>query len=85
MSGHALTPFQVKALRRNVKLFRGGLVFKAHGLVNHSTLCSNVIKRRRRKSGNPFNVFPSALLAYTLSFAGRAGLGAGVRGRGYLG
>ena len=35
-------------LRRNVKRFRGGLVFKAHRLVYHSTLGLPVIKKRRR-------------------------------------
>ena len=34
----------VGPLRRNVKRFRGGLVFKAHRLVYHSTLGSRVIK-----------------------------------------
>ena len=33
------------AVRKNVKRFRGGLVFKAHRLVDHSTLCSRVIKK----------------------------------------
>ena len=32
----------------NVKRFRGGLVFKAHTLVYHSTLGWRVIKRRLR-------------------------------------
>jgi len=34
-------------LGRNVKRFRGGLVFKAHRLVYHSTLGMRVIKQRR--------------------------------------
>ena len=33
---------------RNVPWFRGGLVFKAHRLVYHSTLGSSVIKKKRR-------------------------------------
>ena len=40
--------------RRNVKGFRGGLVFKAHRLLYHSTLCSETIqnkKGRNRLSG----------------------------------
>ena len=35
-------------LRRNVKRFRGGFVFKAHRLVYHSTLAWRVIKKKRR-------------------------------------
>ena len=35
-------------LCRNVKRFRGGLVFKAHGLLHHSTLGSRVIKVKRQ-------------------------------------
>jgi len=31
--------------RRNVKRFRGGLVFKAHGLLYHATLDSRVTKK----------------------------------------
>ena len=34
-------------LRRNVERFRGGLVFKAHGLLYHSTLGLRVIKKKR--------------------------------------
>jgi len=37
-------------LRRNVKRFRGGLVFKAHRFVYHSTLGWRVTK----KKGDPF-------------------------------
>ena len=33
-------------LRRNVKRFRGGLVFKAHRLLYHPTLGSRVIKKK---------------------------------------
>jgi len=35
---------------RNVKRFRGGLVFKAHRLSDHSTLGLRVIKKRRSYS-----------------------------------
>ena len=38
----------VHQLRRNVKRFRGGLVFKAHRLLYHSTLGLRIIKKRRR-------------------------------------
>ena len=37
-----------KVFRRNVRRFRGGLVFKAHRLWHHSTLGSRVIKKRKR-------------------------------------
>jgi len=33
--------------RHNVQRFRGGLVFKAHKLVYHSTLGSRVIKKKK--------------------------------------
>jgi len=36
-------------LSRNVKRFRGGLVFKAHRLLYHSTLGSRVIKKKKRR------------------------------------
>jgi len=36
-----------RLLRRNVKRFRGGLVFKAHRLVYHSTLDLRVIKKKK--------------------------------------
>jgi len=36
-------------LRRNVKRFRGGLVFKAHRLLYHSTLGLRVIKKKKKK------------------------------------
>jgi len=51
--------FRVQAVRempstqegscRNVKRFRGGLVFKAHRLVHYSTLGLRVIKKSRKK------------------------------------
>jgi len=40
-------------LRRNVKRFRGGLVFEADGLVYHSTLGLRVIKKNRKKRRDP--------------------------------
>ena len=33
---------------RNVRRFRGGLVFKAHRLLYHSTLGSRVIKKKKK-------------------------------------
>ena len=35
-------------LSRNVERFRGGLVFKAHRLLYHSTLSLRVIKKKRK-------------------------------------
>ena len=42
--------FSIKGqlLRRNVKLFRGGLVFKAHRLLHHSTLGSRGMKEKKK-------------------------------------
>ena len=40
-----------KLLHRNEKRFRGGLVFKAHRWLYHSTLGSREIKKRRREEG----------------------------------
>jgi len=39
-----------KLLHRNVQRFRGGLVFKAHRLLYHSTLGSRVIKKKKKRS-----------------------------------
>ena len=39
---------QVQLLDRNVMWFRGGLVFKAHRLLYHSTLGSRVIKKKKK-------------------------------------
>jgi hypothetical protein len=36
---------------RNVKRFQGGLEFKAHGLLSHSTLGLRVFKTRKKKMG----------------------------------
>jgi len=38
---------QEQLLRRNVKRFRGGLVFKAHRLLHHSSLGFRVIKKKK--------------------------------------
>ena len=38
-------------LIRNAERLRGGLVFKAHRLLYHSTLGSRVIKKKKKKSG----------------------------------
>ena len=45
-----------RLLRRNVKRFRGGLVFKAHRLLYHSTLGLRVIEKKKWLRGlNKFN------------------------------
>ena len=43
--GHV--PMQGGDRRRNVKWFRGGLIFKAHRLLYHSTLGSRVTKKKK--------------------------------------
>ena len=45
-----------RAATRNVQRFRGGLVFKAHRLLCHSTLGLRVIKKKIPASANPFGV-----------------------------
>jgi len=42
---------QEQLLRRNVKRFRGGLVFKVHGHLYHSSLGLRVIKRKQEEQG----------------------------------
>jgi len=41
-------------LHRNVKRFRGGLAFKAHRLLYHSTLGLRVIKEKKKKEEGPY-------------------------------
>jgi len=53
-----------------VNRFRGGLVFKAHRLVYHSTLGLRVIKKKKRRSRVPSSSFRVAVF------------GVGVLGRG---
>ena len=52
---------QEQLLSRNVKRFRGGLVFKAHRLLYHSTLGLRVIKKKRNHLANIDGVPDSAL------------------------
>ena len=40
---------QEQLLRRNVRRFREGLIFKAHRLLYHSTLGSRLIKKKKKK------------------------------------
>ena len=49
-------------LHRNEKQFRGGLVFKAHRWLHHSTLGSRVTKEKKKVSPSLFRVFYSASL-----------------------
>jgi len=53
LASGALTSARVgiQLLRRNVKRFRGGLIFKAHRLVYHSTLGWRVIKKKKEYTG----------------------------------
>jgi len=53
-------------IRRNVKRFRGGLVFKAHRLVYHSTLGLRVIQLKKEKIGLP-QAPPPAAWSYPVS------------------
>ena len=71
-----------RGLRRiNVKWFRGGLVFKAHGLLNHSTLGLRVIKKKRRtltglrRPARARSVFVKLVKSRTPSSAAAASLG----------
>ena len=53
--------------RRNVKWFRGGLVFKAHRLLYHSTLGWGVIKKKKKwRSG--FGVWGSGFIVLGVGF-----------------
>jgi len=47
-TGIAELSIQEQLLRRNVKRFRGGLVFKAHRLLHHSAPGLRVIKKKKR-------------------------------------
>ena len=44
---------QEQLLSRNVKRFRGGLVFKAHIRLHHSTLGLRVIKKKKKSARPP--------------------------------
>ena len=50
MMRDASTTSQVRKLGSQMKWFRGGLVFKAHRLVYHSTLGLGVIKKKNGQS-----------------------------------
>ena len=50
---------QEQLLRRNVR--RGGLVFKAHRLVKHSTLGLSIIKKMKKKGGGGVEVVDDAV------------------------
>ena len=53
----------INVVHINVKRFRGGLVFKAHRLVYHSTLGLRVIKKKKTSSRGVVDAFGSALAA----------------------
>ena len=55
MSPQVWTP---RPLGRNEKRFRGGLVFKAHRLLYHSTLGSRVIKKKKKKKKDQIHMSP---------------------------
>ena len=48
-----------------MKLFRGGFVFKAHGLVYHLTLGWRVIKKKKKRCAHQEDLVPrtAALMA----------------------
>ena len=46
-NGETLSPEQL--LHKNVQRFRGGLVFKAHRLLYHTTLGLRVIKKKKTR------------------------------------
>jgi hypothetical protein len=48
--GSGVWGLECQLLRRNVKRFRGGIVFKAHRLRYHSTLGSRVLKKKRKET-----------------------------------
>jgi len=62
-----------------VKRFRGGLVFKAHRLVYHSTLGWRVIKKKKKKKRiQPlFAEIPTTLFVLLNLFYSRFGLASG--------
>ena len=51
---HHHLPKEEQLLDRNVQWFRGGLVFKAHRLVYHSTLDLRVIKKKKERIHSSF-------------------------------
>ena len=56
-------------LRTYVKRFRGGLVFKAHRLVYHSTLGLRVTKKKKKKKKGVTDFFFSSLLLSSLELS----------------
>ena len=59
-----------------MKRFRGGLVFKAHRLLDHSTLCSRVIKKKKKDTW-----LDSYYIAVSLSVSDRLRVGEVLRGK----
>ena len=54
-------------LSRHVERFRGGLVFKAHRLVYHSTLRSRVIKKKKQSRTAHLGLVAATLVAHNVS------------------
>ena len=59
--GSRVSSLGLQLLRRNVKRFRGGLVFKAHRIVYHSTLGLRVIKKKKFRGSAPRHQVTRAL------------------------
>jgi len=53
---------------RNVKRFPGGLVFKAHRLLYHSTLGLRVIKEKKKKWPNRLEARPDRHFFFLITF-----------------
>ena len=60
---------ELPGIDRNVKRFRGGLVFKAHRLSYHSTLGLRVSKKKKKKE----ETTPPQLLTLLQPFPGEVG------------
>jgi len=66
-------------LRRNVKRFRGGLVFQAHRLVYHSTLGLKVIKKKKKDVSFAFFILDKTGTGFGVSGCGIRVSGFGIR------
>ena len=60
-----------EGLRRNVKRFRGGLVFQTHRLLYHSTLGLRVIRKKKKKGKEGLQAPARLLKMLYLSLRGR--------------
>ena len=57
-----------KKLRRTVKRVRGGLIFKAPGLLYHSTLGLRAIKRERERKREVWDLIFRVFVAFVVLF-----------------